>query len=200
MEEAIKRGKKKKVKPHWTAQPRRRVSVGQIVAFLVGIPVMVGIFAFAVPKFANTATVRSDQDAHPTRVLVALRGDGLQSLNVLAREPGRIDRDDDLAVGGGNALSKVRSGYKLAASSPPLAAMALQVRPQCSISIPKMSLRSASSQARRSGGGRDGLRGLGGLEERQLALLLSSGHALMVRAEVRPKEDSGLVLQGVRVG
>lgn len=40
-----------------TAQPRRRVSVGQIVAFLIGIAVMVGIFVFAVPKFANYGDV-----------------------------------------------------------------------------------------------------------------------------------------------
>jgi putative heme transporter len=37
--------------------PRRRVSAGQIVAFLIGITIMGGIFAFAVPKFADYGEV-----------------------------------------------------------------------------------------------------------------------------------------------
>ena len=74
---------------------------GQIIGFLIGLAIMVGIFVFAIPKFADYGDVfAGDADAHAARVLVALRGDGVQPLHVLAREPGRPDRHDDLAIGG----------------------------------------------------------------------------------------------------
>jgi uncharacterized protein (TIRG00374 family) len=38
-------------------EPRRRVSAGQIIGFLVGLAIMVGIFVFAIPKFADYGDV-----------------------------------------------------------------------------------------------------------------------------------------------
>ncbi len=38
-------------------KPRRRVSAGQIVGFLIGLLIMVAIFVFAVPKFADYSEV-----------------------------------------------------------------------------------------------------------------------------------------------
>ncbi len=38
-------------------KPRRRVSTGQIVGFLIGLAIVIAIFAFAVPKFADYGEV-----------------------------------------------------------------------------------------------------------------------------------------------
>ena len=38
-------------------RPRRRLGAGQIIGFLIGVAIMVGIFVFAIPKFADYGDV-----------------------------------------------------------------------------------------------------------------------------------------------
>ena len=94
-----------------TASPegKKGLSWKRILGYIASVVIVVGIFVWAIPKFADYGAVFDcDPDADAARVALARARDALQPRDLLVGEPGRAARHGHRQGGGAHADHDVR--------------------------------------------------------------------------------------------